>query len=615
MLRSPAGEPCSSGTPPGLVDPLSGDGMFEAFVSARLAAEATLRRARRPCRRASSPTTAPSRPRSGATPLPPGARSSRSTAFPRLAFELSKPTRRLAGRRERSSAAISALPARRRGVARGPLKALSGLAEARRNARAALPGEAGRRSLPRLRCPRADVPAERARRRRAGRQRAARRRPLGRDRLLDRHRLARRGRREGRRQPLPRAPPVQGHASYSAQEIAEIFDGLGGELNAATTREYTVVYARVMDEHLETALDVMTDMVFAPTLADLDSEREVVLEEIAMYEDAPQETVHDLITQATFGDHPLGRPVIGTRRRDLAASRGASIAALPPRALRRPEPRRGSGRQRRPRSARRALPADGREEGRRRPRGVPRQAAARRAAAAGASSSSRRTPSSTTSASALPRSPARTGGASRPRSSTASSAGRRRRGSSRRSARSAASPTPCTRSRRCTRIPARSGSTSAPARRTSPTCLEIVAAEIADVAGGGVGEAELPPGQGEPQGADHALDGIDVEPDEPPRQVGDHRLRAAVARPHPGRDRGGRRRRCRSARRDAARPRAALGGGDRPERGALPTRRSSASAPTSPRSQRSVRVLLFGRDGKVGSASSGRALRARPDTR
>jgi len=104
----------------------------------------------------------------------------------------------------------------------------------------------------------------------------------------------------------------KGTRSYSAQDIAEIFDGLGAELNAATTREYTVVYARVMDEHLETALDVMTDMVFAPTLADLDSEREVVLEEIAMYEDTPQELVHDLITRAVFGSHPLGRPVIGS---------------------------------------------------------------------------------------------------------------------------------------------------------------------------------------------------------------------------------------------------------------------------------------------------------------
>ena len=104
----------------------------------------------------------------------------------------------------------------------------------------------------------------------------------------------------------------KGTGTYSAVEIAEIFDGLGGELNAATSREHTLVYGRVPDHHLETAMEVMGDMVFAPSFADLDSEREVVLEEIAMYEDAPQDLVHDLIAEAVFGDHPLGRPVIGT---------------------------------------------------------------------------------------------------------------------------------------------------------------------------------------------------------------------------------------------------------------------------------------------------------------
>ncbi|MDQ3867584.1 MAG: insulinase family protein, partial [Actinomycetota bacterium] len=104
----------------------------------------------------------------------------------------------------------------------------------------------------------------------------------------------------------------KGTAKYSALEIAEIFDAFGGELNASTARDYTVVYARVLDEHLETALDVMTDMVFAPTLVEIDSEREVVLEEIAMIEDTPQELVHDLFTETVFGDHPLGRPVLGS---------------------------------------------------------------------------------------------------------------------------------------------------------------------------------------------------------------------------------------------------------------------------------------------------------------
>jgi predicted Zn-dependent peptidase len=104
----------------------------------------------------------------------------------------------------------------------------------------------------------------------------------------------------------------KGTDRFSALQIAEIFDELGGELNAATSREHTLVYARVPDHHLATAMDVMSDMVFAPAFDDLDSEREVVVEEIAMYEDTPQELVHDLIAEAVFGDHPLGRPVIGT---------------------------------------------------------------------------------------------------------------------------------------------------------------------------------------------------------------------------------------------------------------------------------------------------------------
>jgi len=104
----------------------------------------------------------------------------------------------------------------------------------------------------------------------------------------------------------------KGTSSYTALQIAEIFDELGAELNAATSREHTVVYSRLPDVHLEKALDVMSDMVFVPGFDDLDSEREVVLEEIAMYEDTPQELVHDLIGEAIFGRHALGRPVIGT---------------------------------------------------------------------------------------------------------------------------------------------------------------------------------------------------------------------------------------------------------------------------------------------------------------
>jgi predicted Zn-dependent peptidase len=104
----------------------------------------------------------------------------------------------------------------------------------------------------------------------------------------------------------------KGSRSYDAQQIAETFDAMGAELNAATSRDHTVVYSRVPDRHVDTALEVMTDMVFAPVFAEVDQEREVVLEEIAMYEDTPQELVHDLFSEAVFGSHALGRPVIGT---------------------------------------------------------------------------------------------------------------------------------------------------------------------------------------------------------------------------------------------------------------------------------------------------------------
>ncbi len=103
----------------------------------------------------------------------------------------------------------------------------------------------------------------------------------------------------------------RGTSTHSAQEIAEVFDGLGGELNAATSRETTLVYARVPDDRLETALDVMVGMVYDPAFEDIDAEREVVLEEIAMVDDNPQDLVHDVVAEAVFGGHPLGRPVIG----------------------------------------------------------------------------------------------------------------------------------------------------------------------------------------------------------------------------------------------------------------------------------------------------------------
>ena len=118
----------------------------------------------------------------------------------------------------------------------------------------------------------------------------------------------------------------KGSRSYDAQQIAETFDAMGAELNAATSREHTVVYSRVPDRHVEEAIAVMSDMVFAPAFDELDQEREVVLEEIAMYEDAPQDLVHDLFSQAVFDAHALGRPVIGTAEVISSVSRRAVAA-------------------------------------------------------------------------------------------------------------------------------------------------------------------------------------------------------------------------------------------------------------------------------------------------
>ena len=106
------------------------------------------------------------------------------------------------------------------------------------------------------------------------------------------------------------------------------------------------------DDHLDVALDVMTDMVFAPALNDIDSEREVVLEEIAMVDDNPQDLVHDLAAEAVFGGHPLGRPVIG-RAEVIASISRRSLLGVPPQRLRGAECRAGCRRQRRPQAHRR----------------------------------------------------------------------------------------------------------------------------------------------------------------------------------------------------------------------------------------------------------------------
>ncbi len=107
----------------------------------------------------------------------------------------------------------------------------------------------------------------------------------------------------------------KGTPSRTAAEIAEAMDGVGGHINAFTEKESTCYYARVMDHHLPLALEILSDMLLNSLLDEEEIEREkgVVLEEIKMYEDAPDEIIFDLFTKNLWGDDPLGRPVIGRR--------------------------------------------------------------------------------------------------------------------------------------------------------------------------------------------------------------------------------------------------------------------------------------------------------------
>jgi len=106
----------------------------------------------------------------------------------------------------------------------------------------------------------------------------------------------------------------KGTRQRSALDISAAMDAVGGELNAFTGKEYTCYYARVLDADLPLAIDVLSDMVTSSLIQpkDVDAERNVVLEEIAMNDDDPADTVHEAFTAQLFGDTPLGRPVLGT---------------------------------------------------------------------------------------------------------------------------------------------------------------------------------------------------------------------------------------------------------------------------------------------------------------
>lgn len=108
----------------------------------------------------------------------------------------------------------------------------------------------------------------------------------------------------------------KGTKSRSARDIAEEFDAIGGELNAFSAKEYTCLYARVLDHHLDTAIDVLSDLALNAVFRtdDISAERTVVLEEINMHEDTPGELIHDEFDKQLFSGHSLGRSIIGTEK-------------------------------------------------------------------------------------------------------------------------------------------------------------------------------------------------------------------------------------------------------------------------------------------------------------
>ncbi|MEJ7727455.1 MAG: pitrilysin family protein, partial [Actinomycetes bacterium] len=106
----------------------------------------------------------------------------------------------------------------------------------------------------------------------------------------------------------------KGTKRRNAMAISSAIEAVGGDINAFTAKEYTCYYARVLDEDVPLAIDVLTDLITSSVVstADVESERGVILEEIAMHDDEPGDAVHDLFARAFYGGNPLGRPVLGT---------------------------------------------------------------------------------------------------------------------------------------------------------------------------------------------------------------------------------------------------------------------------------------------------------------
>lgn len=106
----------------------------------------------------------------------------------------------------------------------------------------------------------------------------------------------------------------KGTERRSAQDIAQQFDSMGGNLDAFTSKEYAGYYIKVMDAHLPRAFDILSDLVLHPAFPvdEIEREKKVILEEIKMVEDTPDDLVHELFTETWWREHPLGRPILGT---------------------------------------------------------------------------------------------------------------------------------------------------------------------------------------------------------------------------------------------------------------------------------------------------------------
>src|SRR6188768_2392052 len=106
----------------------------------------------------------------------------------------------------------------------------------------------------------------------------------------------------------------KGTPGRSAEEIAQQVDSIGGQIDAFTSKEYAGYYLKVLDEHLPLAVEILADLISNPLFAveDIEREKKVILEEIKMVEDTPDDLVHEIFAEGFWTNHPLGRPILGT---------------------------------------------------------------------------------------------------------------------------------------------------------------------------------------------------------------------------------------------------------------------------------------------------------------